>query len=227
MTWELVSECRLASSCEVPGSAFFASLKTIIGRALVAPLTWTVISLLRGQAYTCALCEFVDPSTIEDLPRHTEPDVLAKFPCEGTVPEDLRKFWPVVERRLKYESQLFGWLVVAGMSLVIFLILCIKRCSSTLGYREEVYWALYRSNKKNLFERTANVHSRLLAAKDVKNFFGFVSQDKGEEEENKEHQQQANEIGTSNWQNMSEVHLYREAKDCPPKAASTDGTKTT
>ncbi|CAN9500132.1 unnamed protein product [Ophioblennius macclurei] len=214
-TWDFVSECRLRKCRKLSGASAFALLGTIIGRALVAPLTWTVISLLRGQAYTCALCEFVDPSTIEDLPRHTEPDVLAKFPCEGTVPEDLRKFWPVVERRLKYESQLFGWLLVAGMSLVIFLTLCMSRCSSPFGYRQEAYWKLYHSNEENLFERTANVHSRLLAAEHVKNFFGFVSQDKGEEEENKEHQQQANPIVTTDWNRVTGVYLYREKKGLP------------
>nr|XP_033468771.1 calcium homeostasis modulator protein 2-like isoform X3 [Epinephelus lanceolatus] len=67
-TWDLVSECRLRNCRKLSGAASFALLGTIIGRAVVAPLTWTVLSLLRGKAYTCALSEFLDPRTLEGFP---------------------------------------------------------------------------------------------------------------------------------------------------------------
>lgn len=104
-TWDLVSECRLRKCAKLSGAAAFALLGTIIGRAVVAPLTWTVISLLKGQVYTCALSEFVDPGTLEGFPSDQGSEIMAKFPCQGSVPMELQGFWTEIDRRLKYESQ--------------------------------------------------------------------------------------------------------------------------
>lgn len=104
-TWDLVSECRLRNCRKLSGAAAFALMGTIIGRAVVAPLTWVVISLLQGQAYTCALSEFVDPSTLEGFPSDNGSEVIAKFPCQGILPKELQSFQGEIQRRLKYESQ--------------------------------------------------------------------------------------------------------------------------
>lgn len=104
-TWDLVSECRIRKCRKLSGAACFALLGSIIGRAAVAPVTWTVISLLRGEAYLCALSEFVDPLTLDNFPPTTQgPKLMARFPCKD-VPADFLHFWREIERRLKYESQ--------------------------------------------------------------------------------------------------------------------------
>ncbi|XP_059215679.1 calcium homeostasis modulator protein 2-like [Centropristis striata] len=213
-TWDLVSECRLRKCRKLSGAAAFALLGTVIGRAVVAPLTWAVISLLQGQAYMCALSEFVDPSTVEGFPADQGSEVIAKFPCQQSVPTELQGFWSEIERRLKYESQLFGWLLVAGMSLTVFLMLCLKRCCSPLGYQQENYWSQYRSNEKTLFQRTAAVHARLLAAENVKSFFGFVALEKDEKEELAEHQS-VSPVCSTNWNRVTGVYLYREKNGLP------------
>ncbi|XP_051234176.1 calcium homeostasis modulator protein 2-like [Dicentrarchus labrax] len=214
-TWDLVSECRLRNCRKLSGAAAFALVGTIIGRAVVAPLTWVVISLLQGQAYTCALSEFVDPSTLgKDFPSDMGSEVIAKFPCQGSVPTELQRFWGEIERRLKYESQLIGWLLVAGMSLAVFLMLCMKRCSSPFGYLQEDYWSQYRSNEKTLFQRTAAVHAQLLAAENIKNFFGFVALDKEEKELLAEHQS-VSPICSTDWNRVTGVYLYREKNGLP------------
>ncbi|XP_071337584.1 calcium homeostasis modulator protein 2-like [Trachinotus anak] len=213
-TWDLVSECRLRKCRKLSGATAFALLGTIIGRAVVAPLTWVVISLLQGQAYTCALSEFVGPSTLENFPSDQGSKVMAKLPCKATVPVEVQGFWPEIERRLKYESQLIGWLLVAGMSVTVFLILCMKRCSSPLGYLQEDYWSQYRSNEKTLFERTAAVHAHLLAAENVKSFFGFVALEKDEKEQLAEHQS-AHPICSTDWNRVTGVYLYREKNGLP------------
>lgn len=213
-TWDLVSECRLRNCRKLSGAAGFALLRTIVGRAVVAPLTWTVISLLQGQAYTCALSEFVDPSTLEGFPSGQGSEVMAKFPCQDSVPAELRGYWAEIERRLKYESQLIGWLLIAGMSVMVFLIMCMKRCSSPLGYRQESYWSVYRSNEQALFQNTAAVHARLLAAENVKSFFGFVALEKEEKEQLAEYQSAA-PICSTNWNRVTGVYLYREKNGLP------------
>ncbi|XP_034021693.1 calcium homeostasis modulator protein 2-like, partial [Thalassophryne amazonica] len=110
--------------------------------------------------------------------------------------------------------QLIGWLVVAGLFLMVFLMLCVKRCSSPFGYLQEDYWSQYRSSEKSLFERTAVVHSRLLAAENVKSFFGFVALDKEEKEELTEHQTAA-PICSTDWNRVTGVYLYREKNGLP------------
>lgn len=104
-TWDLVSECRLRRCRKLSGAAAFALLGNIIGRAMVAPITWVVISLLQGQAYTCALSEFVDPRALKGFTPQQGSEVMAKFPCQNSVPAELQGFFPEIDRQLKYESQ--------------------------------------------------------------------------------------------------------------------------
>lgn len=103
-TWDMVSECRLRKCRKLSGTAFFALNGSIFGRAVVAPITWVVISLLQGQAYTCALSEFVDPSAMEDLPAGSGAEVLARLPCED-IPANMKNVKVEIQRQLKYESQ--------------------------------------------------------------------------------------------------------------------------
>ncbi|XP_068597810.1 calcium homeostasis modulator protein 2-like [Brachionichthys hirsutus] len=213
-SWDLVSECRIRKCRKWSGAAVFALLGNVLGRAAVAPLTWAVISFLQGQAYTCALSEFVKRTTLEGFPTSQGSEVMAKFPCLDSVPTDLRSFWPEIERRLKYESQLIGWLLVGGMAVAVFLMMCMKRCCSPLGYLQEAYWSTYRHNEKALFDRTAGVHARLQAADNVKSFFGFVALEKEEKEQLQEFES-ATSICSLNWNRVTGVYLYREKNGLP------------
>lgn len=110
--------------------------------------------------------------------------------------------------------QLLGWLLVAGMSVAVFLMLCMKRCSSPLGYLQEDYWARYHANEKCLYERTADVHSRLLAAENIKSLFGFVALDK-EEKEQLTGIESTRTIYNRDWNRVTGVYLYRERNGLP------------
>ncbi|KAG7333974.1 hypothetical protein KOW79_002381 [Hemibagrus wyckioides] len=171
-TWDLVSECRIRKCRKFSGAAAFALLGSIMGRAVVAPVTWSVISLLRGEAYVCALSEFVDPQSLENFPSTPQSlTIMAQFPCKD-VPAELLHFWKNIERRLKYESQLLGWMLVAVVSFTVFLVMCGKRCCSPLGYQQEAYWSTYRASEQTLFQRTAEAHAKLRAAENIRTFFG-------------------------------------------------------
>lgn len=111
-TWNLLSECRLRKCQRLSRLAVFFLLKTIVGQAMVAPLTWVITSFLLGQAYTCALSEFFDPRMLENFPSGQGPEVMAKFPCAGSVPTELESFSAEIDRQLKYESQVEGFLSV-------------------------------------------------------------------------------------------------------------------
>ncbi|XP_055976836.1 calcium homeostasis modulator protein 2-like [Sorex fumeus] len=177
-TRNLVAEwrCHKTKKCSIITT--FLLLKSILVRALVAPVTWLVISLMRGEAYVCAFSEFVDPSSLtagdESFPLSDATWVLASFPCrEG--PANLSDFQEEVNRRLKYESQHLGWLLIFSMAILLLVIKFFQSCGSKFGYRQEDYLTSYLANEERLFQRTAEVHSLVMAANNVKRFFGFVA----------------------------------------------------
>ncbi|XP_043111953.1 calcium homeostasis modulator protein 2-like [Puntigrus tetrazona] len=214
-TWDIVSECRTRKCRKLSMSAAFALLGSIFGRAIVAPITWSVISLLRGEAYVCALSEFVDPSTLDHFPPTKKtPEIMARFPCSD-VPALFRNFSRVIERELKYESQLLGWLLVGIISLSVFLLLCLKTCCSTLGYQQEAYWTQYRSNEQDLFQRTAEVHSKYHAAECVKSFFGFVALEEQEKKLLEDCTGIKSVIPREEWNRITGVCMYREIDNTP------------
>ncbi|XP_075072316.1 calcium homeostasis modulator protein 2 [Mixophyes fleayi] len=212
-TWNLVAECRKRAlkNCSTP--ATFLLFGSIAGRAMVAPVTWSVISLLRGEAYVCARSEFLNPATFQDFPVGYGPETMAKFPCKDT-PIMVLPYKEEVIRRLKYESQFLGWILIAVVASTIFLLKCLQHCCSPLSYHQESYWNQYRSCEKDLFNRTAEVHAKVLAASNVKQFFGFVALDKDEKE--MVHDYTVNETQPSpQWNEITGVYLYRENKGFP------------
>ncbi|GAB1302514.1 Calcium homeostasis modulator protein 2 [Apodemus speciosus] len=189
-TWNLVAECQYRRAKNCSAAPNFLLLSSILGRAAVAPVTWSVISLLRGEAYVCALSEFVDPSSLkagdEAFPPAHATEILARFPC-GEGPANLSGFREEVSRRLKYESQ---------------------------NYRQEAYWAQYRTNEDQLFQRTAEVHSRVLAANNVRRFFGFVALNKDDEELVTKFPVEGTQPRPQ-WNAITGVYLYRENQGLP------------
>ncbi|XP_069467809.1 calcium homeostasis modulator protein 2-like [Ambystoma mexicanum] len=212
-TWNLVTECRRRwyRNCSAPAN--FLLFGSIIGQAVVAPITWSVISLLQGEAYVCALSEFVDPATLTNFPSGYGAETLAKFPCKE-IPAEALSFKDEVIRRLKFESQLIGWLVIGVFAVSIFLLKCLKHCCSQMSFRQEDYWSEYRSAENMLFSRTAEVHAKVLAASNVKQFFGMVALDKDEKELVKEFP--VDDVQpTFQWDDITGVYTYKETNGLP------------
>ncbi|XP_054975167.1 calcium homeostasis modulator protein 2-like [Sorex araneus] len=141
-------ECRCFRTKKCP-----CILYSIVGRAAVAPLTWSFISLLRGDAYVCAFSEFVDPSSLtaenESFPLSHATQILARFPF-GESPDNLSGIREEVSRRLKFESQLLCWLLICIVAMVVFLSKCLKACCLKLGYQQEAYRARYLAKEEQL-----------------------------------------------------------------------------
>ncbi|XP_072292908.1 calcium homeostasis modulator protein 2-like [Eucyclogobius newberryi] len=213
-TWDLLAECRLRRCRKLSAAAAFAVLASVLGRAVVAPLTWAVLSLLQGQAYTCALSEFVDPSFVTGFPQGKDPEVLAQFPCEDSISAELQPFWKDIQRHLKYQSQLIGWLLIASMSVIVFLLQCLRQCCSSLGHQQENYWSQYREAERSLFHNTAAAHAQLEAMQNVKSFFGFVSLDPAQKELLEE-QLNSRPVCSTDWNRVTGVCLYRENNGLP------------
>ncbi|XP_067241368.1 calcium homeostasis modulator protein 2-like [Chanodichthys erythropterus] len=214
-TWDVVSECRTRKCRKLSLTAAFALLGSIVGRAVVAPITWTVISLLRGEAYVCAFSEFMKLSSLDIFSSTTPgPEIMARFPCKD-VPAPFMNYSGEVERQLKYESQLLGWLLLGIISLSIFLILCLKNCFSPLGNHQEAYWSQYCSSEQALFQRTAEVHAKYCAAENVKRFFGFVALENQEKKLLADCKGIKNVIPRLEWNRVTGVYMYREIDDTP------------
>ncbi|XP_016098579.1 calcium homeostasis modulator protein 2-like [Sinocyclocheilus grahami] len=214
-TWDIVSECRTKRCRKLSLTAAFALLGSVVGRAVVAPVTWTVISLLRGEAYVCAFSEFMNPSSLDGFFSSTPgPEIMARFPCKD-VPAPFMNYSGEVEHQLKYESQLLGWLLVGIISLSIFVLLCLKNCFSSLGYHQEAYWSQYCSSEQALFQRTAEVHAKYYAAENVKSFFGFVALEDEEKQLLEVCKGIKSVIPRMEWNRVTGVYMYRETDDTP------------
>ncbi|TRY99584.1 hypothetical protein DNTS_032892 [Danionella cerebrum] len=212
-TWNVVSECRSRKCRTFSLTAAFVLLGSIGGRALVAPITWTVISLLRGEAYVCAFSEFMNPLNLENFTTvNLDPNLMALFPCKAA-PASFRNYSGEVQRQLKYESQLLGWLLIGITAAFVFLVLCLKNCFSSLGYRQEAYWSQYSSIEQDLFQRTAELHAKYHAAENVKSFFGFVALDDEDKQLLSDCKGIMSAIPKVEWNRITGVCLYREIDD--------------
>ncbi|XP_054975189.1 calcium homeostasis modulator protein 2-like [Sorex araneus] len=217
-TRNLVNECRGFRTKKRSCIIFFILLYSIGVRTVVAPLTWLVISLLRGEAYVCALSEFVDPSSLtaenESFPLSHATQILARFPC-GESPDNLSSFREEVSCRLNYESQLLGWVLLCTVAVVVFLIKCLKACSSKLSSDQEAYMAHYLANEEQLLRRTAEAHSLALAAKNVKQFFGFVQLSHRERALIANFPKQGTQRSLP-WDKITDSSKYQEKPEIPP-----------
>lgn len=113
-----------------------------------------------------------------------------------------------------FSGQLFGWLLIGVVAVLVFLTKCLKHYCSPLGYRQEAYWAQYRTNEEQLFRRTAEVHSRVLAASNVRRFFGFVALNKDDEELVARFPIEGTQPRPQ-WNAITGVYLYRENQGLP------------
>uniref|UniRef100_A0A8C2JRU8 Calcium homeostasis modulator family member 2, tandem duplicate 2 n=1 Tax=Cyprinus carpio TaxID=7962 RepID=A0A8C2JRU8_CYPCA len=193
-TWDIVSECRTRRCRKLSLTAAFALLGSIVGRAVAAPVTWTVISLLRGEAYVCAFSEFMNPLSLDGFVSTTPgPEIMALFPSKD----------------------LLGWLLVGSISLSIFVLLCLKNCFSSLGYHQKSYWSQYCSSEQALFQRTADVHAKYYVAKNGKSFFGFVALEDQEKQLLADCKGIKSVIPRMEWNRVTGVYMYRETDDTP------------
>ncbi|XP_006026216.1 calcium homeostasis modulator protein 4 [Alligator sinensis] len=152
-------------------------LCNVTGRALVAPVTWLAVTLLNGSYYVCAMSEFVSVNHYKAFINITTKEhkkILAAFPCSHLVPPELSRAKDEAILLLKYQSQVAGWFLIAGVAITVFLSYCLARCLSPLSFLHLKYWASYVRNEQKLFEEAADLHSRLYATQHIKKFFGLV-----------------------------------------------------
>ncbi|CAI9541583.1 unnamed protein product [Staurois parvus] len=85
-------------------------LGNILGRALVAPVTWLAVTLLNGAYYVCAASEYTDVQRYDIFRGMSAEDrrrTLAQFPCPQLVFSNFSRVREEIVLELKYQSQVF------------------------------------------------------------------------------------------------------------------------
>ncbi|XP_078068805.1 calcium homeostasis modulator protein 4-like [Mustelus asterias] len=186
LTWKLIMSIRNGPKLSFNNNFKLTSyvLCSITGTALVAPITWTAITLLNGLYYQCGLSEFLSVDSwkvFENLTIHERKDILARFPCLQMSIKEIANISEIRNegnRILLFESQMAGWILVASVTFIGFLCVCIPRYCSPLCFLHLSYWAQYVENEDLLFGRTLKRHSQLYALKHIKMFFGLTPEEK-------------------------------------------------
>ncbi|XP_049755536.1 calcium homeostasis modulator protein 4 [Elephas maximus indicus] len=181
--WTITSEycCSCAPPCRQisPLERKLACLRffSITGRALVAPLTWLAVTLLRGTYYECAASEFTSVDhypAFDNISASKREEILAGFPCCRSAPSDVILVRDEVALLHRYQSQMLGWILITLAIIAALVSCCLARCCSPLTSLQHHYWTTHLHNERELFEQVAEQHSKLLIMQRIKKIFGFT-----------------------------------------------------
>lgn len=155
-TWKITSDycCRCASPHQKVSllERKLACLQffSITGRALVAPLTWLAVTLLRGTYYECAASEFtsVDQYPVFDnVSANKREKILAEFPCfTSTESEDMILARDDIALLHRYQSQV--------SSLCFFLCYSINNAFRNILYNFHSSYILIIEQKVDIIDKS-------------------------------------------------------------------------
>ncbi|XP_005409804.1 PREDICTED: protein FAM26D isoform X2 [Chinchilla lanigera] len=151
---------------------------SITGRALVAPLTWLAVTLLKGTYYECAASEFASVDhypVFGNITASKREELLAGFPCDrSSASSDMTLVRDEVVLLHRYQSQMLGWILITLATTAVLVSCCLVSCCSPFSSLQHHYWTRHLENERALFEQAAEEHSRLLIRQRIKKLFGFA-----------------------------------------------------
>ncbi|NP_780658.2 calcium homeostasis modulator protein 6 [Mus musculus] len=166
-TWRLLTGCCSRSARFSSGlrSAFVCAQLSMT--AAFAPLTWVAVALLEGSFYQCAvsgsarlapyLCKGRDPNCNATLPQ---------APCNKQKVE-----MQEILSQLKAQSQVFGWILIAAVIILLLLVKSVTRCFSPVSYLQLKFWEIYWEKEKQILQNQAAENATQLAEENVRCFF--------------------------------------------------------
>ncbi|TRY94070.1 hypothetical protein DNTS_027307 [Danionella cerebrum] len=174
-TWKLFTGLchRKSKLCRISYAfGFLCVLLQISVTAMVAPVSWIAVALLKGVYFECSmtganltlfrhqLCSDKFPHCLTEL---------EKFPCEGTdIPLSERD---AVLSIIRGESQVLGWILIASVMMFTFLLTCMARCYSPISYMQLRFWRVYSEKESECLERYTEEHAEKLAKRNMTSFF--------------------------------------------------------
>ncbi|NXE09110.1 CAHM6 protein, partial [Lophotis ruficrista] len=172
-TWRLLTgscppekgdSCSLCRTC----AHYCLMLLPVTARALVAPLTWIAVALLRASFYECVAS---GNGLIKNLMCRDKgqecPKLLVKIPCNKTLSEKISSDF----LSLQAQSQLIGWLLIASIMTVALIATCVSHCYSPVSYLQLEFWKIYSKKEQELFQIKAKEHATRLAERNINCFF--------------------------------------------------------
>ncbi|KAM9297123.1 LOW QUALITY PROTEIN: calcium homeostasis modulator protein 6 [Morus bassanus] len=161
--------CPLTGSCSPweTYTCYCFMLLPVTARALVAPLTWIGVALLRASFYECAASGSSLTKNLMCKGKGQEcHKLLVKIPCDEKLLEKI----PGEFLSLQAQSQLIGWLLIASITTVALISTC-SRCYSPVSYLRLKFWKLYLKKEWELFEIKAKKHATRLSEINLNCFF--------------------------------------------------------
>ncbi|NXK89525.1 CAHM6 protein, partial [Formicarius rufipectus] len=175
-TWRLLTgSCPQEKYCNCSPwgtcARYCQVLVPVTARALVAPLTWIAVALLRANFYECAVSgtSLMKNFICKDQGEECQ-DLLFKIPCD-------EKFSTKVSSEflsLQAQSQLIGWFLIASILTVALISTCVSRCCSPVSYLQLKFWKIYSKKEQELFEIKAKEHASKLAEINTHCFFEAI-----------------------------------------------------
>ncbi|XP_004869126.1 protein FAM26F [Heterocephalus glaber] len=166
-TWRLLTGCcERARGCARPRGALVCA--QLSAAAALAPLTWLAAALLGGSFYECAasgsaalglwLCGDRDSSCPAQLPL---------VPCGQATPPTVQDLL----KELKAQSQVLGWVLIAGVIILLLICTSVTRCLSPISYLQLKFWKIYSEKEQQILKSQATEHATELAKENIKCFF--------------------------------------------------------
>ncbi|NWX52298.1 CAHM6 protein, partial [Steatornis caripensis] len=172
-TWRLLTGiCSTEKRCSCSPwrtcTRYRCVLLPLTARALVAPLTWIAVALLRASFYECAASGngLIKKLVCKDQGQEC-PNLLLKIPCNEKLSEKVSSEF----LSLQAQSQLIGWLLITIITTVALISTCVTRCYSPVSYLQLKFWKIYSKKEKELFEVKAKEHATRLAEINLNCFF--------------------------------------------------------
>ncbi|XP_059364753.1 calcium homeostasis modulator protein 6-like [Carassius carassius] len=177
-TWKLFTGLCLRKSklCRLNYAiGFLCVFLQVTTTAIVAPLSWIAVALLRGVYFECSMTGanitlFRRQLCNEKYPHcRTE---LDKFPCDGTaIPQSERM---AVLSIIRAESQVLGWILIGSVMMFAFLLTCTARCYSPISYMQLKFWRMYTHKESAILDSYTAEHAEKLAKRNIKSFFDLT-----------------------------------------------------
>ncbi|XP_030051059.1 calcium homeostasis modulator protein 6 [Microcaecilia unicolor] len=177
--WKLFTGCCASPRPRLYGGGQYCPCLCIFcqvtAAVALAPLTWIASALLNATFYECAMSGYPNITLGKSLclgKDATCPQEVSRVPCANTQHLDMKKSQVeeiLLQRRA--ESQVMGWLLIAGIMTLGLVFMCISHCCSPVSFLQLKFWKTYSQREQELFEQKSKEHARELAERNLKSFF--------------------------------------------------------
>uniref|UniRef100_A0A672TTI5 Calcium homeostasis modulator family member 6 n=1 Tax=Strigops habroptila TaxID=2489341 RepID=A0A672TTI5_STRHB len=171
--WRLLTGiCAPEKSCSCSPRGTWANCLSVLlqvtVRAVVAPLTWLAVALLKASFYECMASgsSLITNLVCKDKGKECH-KLLVKMPCDAKLSANISSEF----LSLQAQSQLTGWFLIIAIMIATLILKCISRCCSPVSYLQLKFWKIYSKKECELFEAKAKEHASKLSEINVNCFF--------------------------------------------------------